>query len=142
MTETKKAELSKLQGWAIEAAARMDTHEHRRYTDLILYWIRREIYGEIKYTLLKFDPVKASIFTVSAVQLTDEVRNAFGKQQAAIITVAGEGDHEKLAGQFVWFCTWIDHLVQHNVNLHIQPYIKVSVKKINGHGRKGTIGGA
>jgi hypothetical protein len=142
MTDAKKAELAKLQQQALNAAAELDAHEHRRFMELILYWIRREIHAEVQHTLLKFDPVKANAFSASAVHMTESVRDAFGKQQAALFKVFAEGDSESLGRQFFVFCDWVDILIQHNINAYTQPYIKVSVKQINGHGREGKIGTA
>lgn len=139
MTDAKKAELATLQQRALNAAAEMDTHEHRRAMELILYWIRKEIHAAVKYTLLKFDPVKAGGFSVSDVTVTSAFLYAFGKQQAALVTVMGEGNHEALGKQFFSFCDWVDILIQHNINVYTQPYIKVSVKQINGHGREGKV---
>jgi hypothetical protein len=128
MIEAKMAELAILQLGVYKAVSDNDQSEVRQKCEVILYWIRKEIYREVQTAMVQYDARAAAALRTEDIRLSGNVRKRFGHWQADMLKAEPLEESEK---KELWgdYCSWVDLTIIREISRRMGRYIHVRIRK-------------
>jgi hypothetical protein len=131
MTERQAGELSRLQSHYWRAVADSDTHKQREWLEVMIYYIRKQIYKRVQWVMLSEDATAAARFMTEDVRLHEGYLPEFYRRQAVLLALEANKADERKEEWGEWI-KWLDETIEAEILRHCAKYITITKKKKNG----------
>lgn len=131
MNKKQVEEIAALQRSIFDQVAHNDQSKLRQQLEVMLYWIRKEIFKQVQMVVLDCDdPVKAANLQVADIQLQKGVAELFARYQASMIKYQGpDGDENTRRKGWLTYIKWVEDIINAEVSIRTGKYIKLRPKR-------------
>ena len=131
MNKKQVEEIAALQRSIFDQVAHNDQSKLRQQLEVMLYWIRKQIFKQVQIIMLDCDdPVKAANLQVADIQLQKGVAELFARYQASMIKYQGpDGDENTRRKGWLTYIKWVEEIINAEVSIRTGKYIKLRPKR-------------